>query len=130
METAEKQLWEEFYKEANDFCKAAYNAFEKKKFTNDTLYNIICMAIEKFLVSFLVFKGEMPANHTLSGLIEEIKLQFPVTKEMTESIYFIDRFQDICIIDPVERKEPNEQEMQKMVLAMVDIKEWVGTFVL
>ncbi|MBK8806603.1 MAG: HEPN domain-containing protein [Bacteroidales bacterium] len=123
---AKSESWKEFHKEAEDYSKAAFSAFEKGKFTHDTLYNIICMSIEKYLVAFSIFHGQMPMNHTLSGLIEEIKVKFPVTDELKKGIFFIDTFQDICIITSAQRKEPNNLEMKRMIDIMVDVKAWVN----
>lgn len=126
MQVQDNNTWKSFYAEAEAFSKAAVGAFEKKKFSHDTLYNIVCMSVEKYLVSYLMFKGEMPLNHTLSGLANEIKTKYPLTAGLEKDIYFIDTFQDICIIESVKRKAPGQTEMQKMISTLTEIKEWVG----
>lgn len=126
----EKDYWKDFHKEAQGFHKAVKNAVSKEKFNPETNYNIITMAVEKYLVAYLFKIGVAATNHTLSGLIEEIKYQGQeVSDFIMKEIFYIDSFQYICSIEGFEMKEPSKSDVERMTNALNKIGLWVDGFV-
>ncbi|MCI5211179.1 MAG: hypothetical protein D3910_20885, partial [Candidatus Electrothrix sp. ATG2] len=58
--------WEEFLRDGEGYLRTATAAYTKKNgiFTSEILYNLIAMAIEKFIMAALMRHGAMPYNHT------------------------------------------------------------------
>jgi len=122
--------WKGFFDEAKGFHKAVNNAVKKEKYNPETNYNIITMAVEKYLVAYLFKLNITATNHTLSGLIEEIKYQKQeVSDFIMKEIFFIDSFQYICSIEGFEMKSPSKDEVERMSNALNAISLWVEDFV-
>ena len=97
------QGWEEFLADGNGYLRTAKGAYinRKKIFTSEILYNIIAMAIEKFVMAALMRHGAMPYNHTMADLVEAMEETFPDTiTDIREGLLKLDAYQDIC--DPYE----------------------------
>ena len=125
-----KDYWIGFYSEAKGFHNAVKNAVEKKKFNPETNYSIITMALEKYLVAYLFKINVAATNHTLSGLMEEIKFQgHKIPESLLEEVFFVDSFQYICSIEGFEMKEPTALEVKRMTNALEKIGTWVDGFV-
>ena len=94
--------WETFFKEGNDYLRGAEGGFKKRKavFTAEILYNMIAMAIEKFVMAALMKKGAMPANHTMADLVEALEFSYPgVVDSFREELLRMDGYQEICDLD-------------------------------
>jgi len=113
------QGWEKFLLHGDGYLKTATMAFAKGKesFTPEILYNIISMAIEKFVMSALMRFGKMPYNHTMKDLVESLETNFPeiLDSEMKEGLLNLDTYQDICDIESYRIKTPGMEEIPKML---------------
>jgi hypothetical protein len=97
------QGWHDFLQEGRGYLSTATAAYARRKkiFTPEILYNIIAMAIEKFVMASLMRHGTMPYNHTMADLVEAMEQIFPdALSEIREGILNLDKYQDIC--DPYE----------------------------
>ena len=97
------QGWEEFLKDGNGYLRTAKGGYlnRKKIFTSEILYNIIAMAIEKFVMAALMRHGTLPYNHTMADLVESMEETFPgAIADIREGLLRLDSYQDIC--DPYE----------------------------
>ena len=61
--------WHDYRNDGEQFLHTAVAAFEKRKkaFSTETLYNLTCIAIEKFIMAFLMKNGDLADNHTHGG---------------------------------------------------------------
>lgn len=112
------QGWEEFLEDGNEYLRTAKGGFanRKKIFTNTILYNIIAMAIEKFVMAALMRHGALPYNHTMADLVESMEETFPgALTEIRDGLLRLDSYQDIC--DPYEftMVEPAMDEIPRML---------------
>ncbi len=110
--------WEIFLHDGEGFLKTAFGAYEKKKaaFTPEILYNMIAMAIEKFVMSALMRHGKMPYNHTMKDLVEAMDAAFPATfAELREGLLKMDTYQDICDLDGFRIIPPEHSEIPGML---------------
>ena len=110
--------WEEFLKDGEGFLKTAAGAFEKEKkaFTPTILYNMIAMAIEKFVMSALMRHGTMPYNHTMHDLVEAMDATFPASfAALREEVLRMDQYQDICDLDGFRISPPEREEIPDML---------------
>lgn len=125
MKTLELQ-YNEMLAEARGYYKTISGAVAKQKFNSETRYSILTMAIEKYLVAFLLYHSIVPSTHTLVALIEEIKFNGHTPPEgMKEHIQFIDSFLYICAIDNFYVKKPSETDVEKMCESLNQIAAWV-----
>nr|MBF0222204.1 hypothetical protein [Desulfobulbaceae bacterium] len=112
--------WQEFLVEGQGFLHTASAAVEKsrKVFTPEILYNIIAMAIEKFVMAALMKHGTMPYNHTMQDLVEAMDTTFPhAIDELRDGLLKMGEYQDICDLDGF-RITPPEMEDIPAMLAM------------
>ena len=112
------QGWPEFLKDGNAYLRTAQGAYKKgnRIFTPEILYNIIAMAIEKFVMAALMSRGTMPYNHTMADLVEAMETIFPhAINDIREGLLKLDSYQDIC--DPYEFTivEPENDEIPEML---------------
>jgi len=112
------QGWQEFLKDGNGYLRTANGAYlnGNKRFTTGILYNIIAMAIEKFVMAALMRHGTMPYNHTMIDLVEAMEDTFPgAIADIRKGLLQLDSYQDIC--DPYDFTiiEPGWDEIPAML---------------
>lgn len=97
------QGWQDYLEDGNGYLRTATRGFLNRKqiFTSEILYNIIAMAIEKFVMAALMRHGTLPYNHTMADLVESMEETFPgALADIREGLLRLDSYQDIC--DPYE----------------------------
>lgn len=110
--------WEEFLQDGEGYLKTAVGAHERRKdiFTSEILYNIIAMAIEKFVMAALMRYGTMPYNHTMGDLVEAIEQTFPdAMGDIREKLLELDKYQEICDLDTYNISPPTMEEIPAML---------------
>jgi len=120
--------WEEFLAEGEAYLKTASGAHRKAKkvFTAEILYNIIAMAIEKFVMAALMKHGALPYNHTMKDLVEAMDETFPkVLSKIKGELLTMDSYQEICDLDGFKITPP---EMDKIPL-MLELSQEMHTIV-
>ncbi|MDD3813507.1 MAG: hypothetical protein PHZ02_02585 [Desulfocapsaceae bacterium] len=113
------QGWEDFWAEGKAFLKTASAAYaqHKKAFTTVILYNIIAMAIEKFVMTALMCQGKLPNNHTMKDLVEAMDEAFPsaMSGGIREGLLKLDQYQEICDVDTFNITGPAMEEIPVML---------------
>lgn len=110
--------WEDFWGEGKAFLKTASAAYaqHKKAFTTVILYNIIAMAIEKFVMTALMCQGKLPNNHTMKDLVEAMDEAFPgAMSGIREGLLNLDQYQEICDVDTFNITGPAMEEIPLML---------------
>lgn len=120
--------WQEFLDDGNRFLRTANTAYsnQNKIFTPEILYNLVAMAIEKFVMAALMNHGTMPYNHTMADLVEAMEDVFPGAIEVIrEGLLNLDQYQDIC--DPYEFTitPPSKEEIPAMIALALYLQELV-----
>jgi len=90
--------WQEYLRDGEQFLRTAQRAHElgKKAFSPETLYNLTAMAIEKYIMAFLMQRGDLAENHTMTDLADALERHTDALSELTSRLRFLDSFQDIC----------------------------------
>jgi hypothetical protein len=115
-----------FKKEANAYYKTAIGGLRRKNiFTNEILYNIISMSIEKYIMAFLFARKYLPACHTLGGLIKDLKKFIPVEESLEKKVAQFDNLQFICALTFFSPEPISDADITDMVLVLQQIKELV-----
>ena len=110
--------WEEYFRHGEGFLNTAAQALHKsvQAFTPEILYNLIAMAIEKFVMAALMRHGELPCNHTMADLVAVMEQVFPGKMgEIGEGLLKMDQYQDICSLDGFKISPPMMEEIPAML---------------
>ncbi len=120
--------WQQFLEDGEAFLKTASGALSKNRevFTANILYNIITMAIEKFVMAALMRAGTMPYNHTMTDLVAAMEKTFPgALTGIRAKLLELDRYQEICDLDNYRITPPEMDEIP----AMLDLAERLRSLV-
>ena len=121
----EYNSWKDYYTDAEGYYHAAIRGKEnKKKFSNNLLYNIICMSMENFFISLMWFNKRVPEQHSLVGMLKELKDLYEIDENLLNQIRYINRFQNICSIDIFKQADPNISEVEEMVKTLQNVKSF------
>ena len=120
--------WDFYYKEGLGFYKSATNSYagKGKAFNNELLFNIISMAMERMLVSLLLYNKKMPLSEMVSGLIRELKDVVEWPEEFRSEVRWLNKFVHLCSLDPTPMKVPDDEEMKKVMKIAKEVKERVA----
>ena len=110
--------WEEFLQDGKGFLSTALAGYQKRQqvFTAEILYNIIAMAVEKFVMAALMRHGALPYNHTMTDLVEAMETTFP--GKMTAigaGLLEMDKYQEICDLDGFKIIPPEMEKISGML---------------
>lgn len=105
--------WRDYRRDGNQFLKTAQGAYSKKKkaFSADTLYNLICMAIEKLIMAFLMKNGDLAENHTMADLLRALQQHLGDVPELAEKLLYLNDFQEICDLEQFTIRTPSEVDV-------------------
>lgn len=120
--------WEEFLHDGEAFLRTglAAHAKDKKAFTPEILYNIIAMAIEKFVMAALMQRGALPYNHTMGDLVESMDEVFPDgLRDIKNGLLDLDRYQEICDVDSFTITPPAMDAIPAMLALAEKMQELV-----
>lgn len=118
--------WEVFIQQGRQYMKTAVGGIKRRSvFTNDLLYNIVAMAIEKYFMGFFQYHGQMPENHTLSDLVQGVEKITLLDRGLSEGLLNMDRFQEICAWDTYRRQKPNEEDIEAFLKLGMDVEKFV-----
>lgn len=110
--------WEDYFQHGEGYLNAAVGAHRKaiQAFTPEILYNLVAMAIEKFVMAALMRHGALPYNHTMADLVEAMEQTFPGRMgEIGEGLLALDKYQEICDIDTFNIRPPSLDEIPAML---------------
>ncbi len=98
----------------------------KSKFSNELLYQIAAMSIEKLLVSLLASYEINATHHTPLALIEEANRVQQLPVSMTTTAELIGRFESICSFSGFGYKTPTDEELRTMIVGLIEIRDYVS----
>jgi len=125
--------WEDFLADGEGYLQTAAGAHAGKKtaFTPEILYNLVSMAIEKFIMAALMRHGALPWNHTMRDLAEALEAAFPDVKNTSlgKRLIALDRYQEICDTDHFTIRPPDESDIPSMIELAREIRQLVSQVV-
>jgi hypothetical protein len=116
--------WRGYYDDGEKFLKAATVPGKKRVFGAEIVYNVLCMAVEKYFMAFFVFNKTMPDNHTMKDLVESAERIAPVSVPLKSNMLFLDEFQNICAISSYKRIIPDAADMERIIRTGFMAKEF------
>jgi hypothetical protein len=122
--------WRKYHRDGEQFLRTALMAREKgrKHFTPEILYNLTGMAIEKFIMAYLMKNGDLADNHTMGDLLTALERHAGKQPELAEKLRYLDTFQEICALDSFSVKAPDQEETEVILGIGREIKEFLSPF--
>lgn len=118
MEQYSNLNWQEHIDAGRKYLSTAVNGQSRSSvFTNDLVYQLTAMAIEHLLAGVYLFHGQMPADHTLDGLVDGLAPFCSLDTQLAEGIKRLNQYDDMCPLVPVRRVVPDDMAI-KAILAL------------
>ncbi len=116
--------WEEYFRDGEQFLRTAVGAVDrqKKTFTPEAIYNITAMAIEKYIMAFLMKNGDLAENHTLGDLANALERHTGEIPDLRKKLEFLDTFQDICDLEETHYIQPNQEQISTIIEIGIEIQ--------
>jgi HEPN domain-containing protein len=131
VETINQSESPRFIEEAEAYYKTALGGLNRKRiFTNEILYNIIAMSIEKYLMGLLMSRNQLSPGHTLTSMIKEVKKYIPVEESLIKKMDYFDRLQFICSFTLLKREPVSDKDITGMIEILKEIKTMVQVHLL
>lgn len=117
--------WQGYLHDGEQFLKTASGAWQKRKkaFSSESIYNITAMAIEKFIMAFLMKNGDLAENHTMTDLAAALEKHTGPAPELAEKLRYLDTFQEICDLETSNYIKPSEDQIGKIVTIGLEVKD-------
>lgn len=130
MNTIQIRDWNIFLRDGEQFLKTAKAAHlkSKKGFSPEVIYNLVCMAIEKLIMAFLMQRGDLAENHTMGDLLRALEKHLGNNHDIHEKLSFLDSFQEICDLDTYVTKKPSDEDLKKIVASGNDLHSYLAPF--
>jgi hypothetical protein len=110
--------WRNYYDDGEKFLRTATVGQSRRPeiFTPEILYNLITMAIEKFIMGFLMSNGDLADNHTMADLIHSLERHLELPPALARDLLHLDSFQEICDLDSYNRQTPTRVQIDEMLV--------------
>ncbi len=120
--------WNIYQRDGEQFLRTARMAFNKgkKTFSQEALYNLTCMGIEKLVMAFLMKHGDLAENHTMADLLFALERHLGPNNELKEKLLYLDGFQEICDPDTYVIRKPDDDDIKKMISIGDDIYHYLS----
>lgn len=127
MQVIQIEDWNNYKKDGEQFLNTAVAAFTKKKkaFSSETLYNLTCMAIEKYIMAFLMKNGDLADNHTMVDMVRSMERHMNLNPDLVEKLLFLDQFQEICDLDNYSVRVPAEEDIITFLATGQQLREYL-----
>lgn len=119
--------WHTYLRDGEQFLKTAQAAYSKKKkaFSPETIYNLICMGIEKLIMAFLMQRGDLAENHTMVDLLRALEGHLGFNDEISKKLGYLDSFQEICDLDTYATVKPTTSDLEIIVGAGKEVHHYL-----
>jgi len=119
--------WRDYQRDGEQFLKTALQAHAKgrKAFSGDTLYNLTCMAIEKYIMAFLMKHGDLAENHTMGDLLYSLNKHCGDVGDLADKLRYLDTFQEICDLENYVVRIPDENDIKRILEIGIDVQNFL-----
>jgi hypothetical protein len=118
----EQITWRRFFKEGEQYLKAATPKKGKSKFNNEIRYNLLSMSLEGYIMAILDYHNALPDNHTYTDLINGLEKVMTIDSTLKERILKYENIQSICSIEKYHRTMPTDEELDDLDGAIREIQ--------
>lgn len=109
--------WRNYFRDGEMYLRTATAGQSRRPeiFTPEICYNLITMAIEKFIMGFLMYHGDLADNHTMADLLRSAERHIQLPTGLASDLLHLDSFQEICDLDTCNRRPPSRAEIDDML---------------
>lgn len=118
------ETWRKYFDEANAYSKTAFGSFNKSKFGNQVVYNLLSMAIENYLTALCLKIGQMPRHSGITAILKQIEKTMEIPEAFHVEARFINSFMNFCSLEVLEPKDPSRADLVRMLSFTTDIKRF------
>lgn len=120
------ETWNGYYSEAEAYYKTTVGAKKKgRPFGNLVYYNLVGLALEGFLTALISKDGSLPEHSSISRMLRMLKKKHEVPEAFTEESRFYNKFMNFCSLEVLETLGPTDEEIDRMVCFVANLKDWV-----
>ncbi len=102
--------------EAEGYLRVAQAGLERpEKFSAETLFQLVALAVEGFWLAYLDENGNVPSHHGFRDLIKAAEAVGPVPADLADAVRGLDRYQSLCAWIPVEPRKPLREEIPGLI---------------
>jgi hypothetical protein len=117
--------WQDHILAGRKYLKTASKGLSRPAvFTNELIFQLTALAIEKLIVGMCQYHRQMPLDHSLSGLVEALAPVCRLDDKLADRIKRIEQIDDMCALTPVNRNAPSDMEIQ----GILDVGRQVAGF--
>ncbi len=122
--------WQEYRRDGEQFLHTALMAKKKgkKHFTPEILYNLTGMAIEKFIMAYLMKNGDLADNHTMTDLLSALERHTGKQPRLAQKLHYLDSFQEICDPDLFTVNRPSDEDAQTILAIGEEVREFLAPY--
>ena len=113
--------WEKEHSEGLQFASTAKGMLNKEKVDNETLYNIIALAIEKFTSALASKMNYIPMNSSLVFVFRELSRKTDIPAHFVDEASFMNRFMTYCSLDIVPVRTISKDDVLRMFAFMDEV---------
>lgn len=120
------ETWKVYYEEGLAYSKTVNGARAKgKNLGNAVMYNLIGLSLEGMLTGLIMKEDDLPEHSSISSMLRLLKSSFEVPESFKDESRFYNRFSNLCSLYDAVLPEPNDEDIDRMVIFMEDVKSWV-----
>ena len=109
--------WHDHVRAGLKYVKTAGNGLSRRAvFNNELIFQLAAMGIEKIMVGISQYYGQMPSDHTLSGLVDALEDVCALDDDLAGMIRRVEKMDDMCTLSPERRTPPGDMEVQMALL--------------
>lgn len=96
-----------------------------KVFGPEIVYNLTLIAIEKQIMGYLMSRGDLAENHTMTDLAAALEQHVGPLPELRQKLQFLDTFQEMCDLDTYSRQTPTWTEIATTLAIGAEIEQFI-----
>lgn len=107
-----------YIEEGKKFLQTAKSLLQSKRFDITVAQDIAAMSGEKVIVGILDTYHYMPEGHTYTELLQDLAKKMAYPDEIREKLLQLDKYQNLCSLDPQDIPPPDEQVVKNALEAI------------
>jgi hypothetical protein len=109
--------WRQFLVDGEKYLAWAVRAAARRRdvFTPGLICNVTAMAIEKYLMGFLMHRGALAENHTMRDLLFAVEQVVGQQSQFANDFQYIDSLQNICSLEVCPRNDPSWEDIPRVL---------------
>ena len=113
--------WKQDYYEAGQYAKAVDGMVHNKKVDNETLYHILCLAVEKYTAALSDMLNYIPMHSGLTFIFRELNKKLELPSHFLDEVKYLNGFMVYCSLDFVKPKPVSDDDVSRMVIFLNEL---------